>query len=143
MKGEQTPLDVANPNDEWRDAVPRRFADSFLLGAVSRALQITCVVYAGVLVYWIWLAKDVAASRLLADPLFYSYSLVISAYILTRFFLAPFYRPSDDAGYRPSVSIIVPAFNEEDCIGRTIDACYEAEYPRDRLSVVVVEQRPP
>lgn len=128
-----------DPNEEWREAVPQRFADSALLNAVSRVLQVACLVYAGILAYWVWLAKDVAASRLFADPVFYGYSIMISVYIASRFVLAPFYRPTPDGGYRPTISIVVPAFNEEDCIGRTIDACYASDYPPEKLSVVVVD----
>ncbi|MGI9659800.1 MAG: glycosyltransferase family 2 protein, partial [Gaiellaceae bacterium] len=131
--------DATSPDEEWREAVPARFSESFVVGALSRALQVTCLVYAGVLVYWVWLAKDVAASRLFADPVFYGYSIAITAYIGARFFLAPFYRPTPDRGFRPTVSIVVPAFNEEDCIGRTIDACYTSDYPQDHVSVVVVD----
>ena len=139
-KGVTTTRERANcPDEEWREAVPPRFAASFVVGALSRALQATCLIYAGALIYWVWLAKDVAASRLFADPVFYSYSILISLYIGARFVLAPFYRPTPDDGYRPTLSIVVPAFNEEDCIGRTIDACYSSDYPQDRFSVVVVD----
>lgn len=131
--------DETGPDEEWRAAMPARLARSFVVGALSRALQAICLVYAGVLAYWVWLAKDVAASRLFADPVFYSYSILITTYIASRFFLAPFYRPTPDAGYRPTVSIVVPAFNEEDCIGRTIDACYASDYAHEKLAVVVVD----
>jgi hyaluronan synthase len=49
-----------------------------------------------------------------------------------------FYRPVPDRGYRPTISIIVPAFNEEDGIAATIEACVGVDYPKDRLEVVVV-----
>jgi hyaluronan synthase len=98
-----------------------------------------CVVYALVLVYWIWMAKNLAVVLLLRDPVFYGYSILVTAYCLGRFFLAPFYRPVADAGHRPTVSIVIPAFNEEACVEATIDACFDAECPPSPIEVVVVD----
>jgi len=39
----------------------------------------------------------------------------------------------------PSLSIIVPAHNEEGYIGRCIDALLEADYPSDRKEIIVVD----
>ncbi len=38
----------------------------------------------------------------------------------------------------PSVSILVPAHNEEVVIGRTIEAMLALDYPRDRLEVIII-----
>ena len=73
------------------------------------------------------------------DPLFGGYSLLVTLYVLARFSLAPFYRPTPDTGLRPSCSIVIPAFNEEGCIEATVDACFSADYPRDLIEVVVVD----
>jgi len=113
--------------------------DSRFVGFGVRVVQVACLVYGCLLVYWIWLSKDVSASLFFRDPLFYGYSVVITGYILIRFALAAFYRPTADEGCRPTASIVIPAFNEEDCIEATIDACYGTEYPPDKLEVVVVD----
>lgn len=39
----------------------------------------------------------------------------------------------------PTVSVIVPAYNEERLIGRTLQALNEVDYPKDRIEVVVVD----
>jgi hyaluronan synthase len=135
----QRPQAVLEIEDEATAAIPARLRDSLLFRAATRGLQLVCIVYAVFLCFWIWLAKGLAVSLLLADPVFYTYSLLVTCYCLARFFLAPFYRPVPDRGYRPSVSIVIPAFNEEECIGLTIDACYATDYPADRLQVVVVD----
>jgi biofilm PGA synthesis N-glycosyltransferase PgaC len=42
------------------------------------------------------------------------------------------------AGFVPAVTLIIPAFNEADCIGAKLANCRELDYPRDKLKVVVV-----
>lgn len=39
----------------------------------------------------------------------------------------------------PFVSVIIPAFNEESSIIRTIESILKSEYPRDRFEVIVVD----
>ena len=127
------------PLDEATAALPTRYRDSPVVALAARSLQLVCVVYALVLVYWIWMAKNLAVELLLRDPVFYGYSILVTAYCLARFFLAPFYRPVDDVGYRPTVSVVIPAFNEEGCVEATIEACYDADYPESKIEVVAVD----
>jgi hyaluronan synthase len=125
--------------DETRAGLPERLGRSPVLSLAVRILQAACLVYAAFLLWWIWMAKSLAVTLILEDPLFYTYSLLVTVYCVARFALAPFYRATPDRGYRPGVSIVIPAFNEEECIGATIDACYASDYPLDRLEVVVVD----
>ena len=115
----------------WRTALITR--------ALIRLLQATCVVYALFLLYWVWLAKDVTLALVFSDPIFYSYSILVSIYVMARFALAPFYRPAPVGTERPSCSIVIPAFNEERAVEATIDACYLGDYPEDLIEVVVVD----
>lgn len=39
----------------------------------------------------------------------------------------------------PSISVLVPAYNEEGYVGRTIQALLNADYPRSKLDVVVID----
>jgi hyaluronan synthase len=71
-------------------------------------------------------------------PLSNAYSLLISFYILSRFFLSAFYRPPRDVGYRPTVSAVIACKNEEASIGRTIDCLYASDYPAELLEVIAV-----
>ncbi|MDX1394158.1 MAG: glycosyltransferase family 2 protein, partial [Gemmatimonadota bacterium] len=48
------------------------------------------------------------------------------------------HQPSGDPEEWPSVSISLPAYNEEAQIGGALDAILELDYPRDRLQVLVV-----
>jgi len=42
------------------------------------------------------------------------------------------------AGY-PSVTIIVPCFNEEKTIGKTVDSLLSLNYPKDKLNITIVD----
>ncbi len=68
------------------------------------------------------------------------YGICASAFLLSRFVFALFYRnvPIDPA-YTPSVTIIIPCFNEEEFITRTIRCALDQDYPEDKLSVILVD----
>ena len=38
----------------------------------------------------------------------------------------------------PTVSVVVPAYNEERCIADTIESCLKINYPREKLRIIVV-----
>ena len=72
-------------------------------------------------------------------PLLNAYSIGVGAFILSRFAIALFYRAPRDRGIEPSVSIIITAFNEEEAIFRSVEACYAVDYPPEKLEIVVVD----
>ncbi len=43
------------------------------------------------------------------------------------------------SGFEPSVSILIPAHNEEKVIGRLLERVTELTYPKDKLQVIVVD----
>mgnify|MGYP001383793932 CR=1 FL=1 len=47
-------------------------------------------------------------------------------------------RPEVEPTEWPSVTIIVPCYNEEQSIGRTIEALLALDYPRERLHLLVI-----
>jgi hyaluronan synthase len=55
-----------------------------------------------------------------------------------RFLIAFTYRPIKDRGHRPTVTVIVPAFNEEEGIEGTIASIVNSDYPAHLLEIVVV-----
>jgi hypothetical protein len=82
------------PFDEATAALPAAWKGSPITRLLVRWIQLICIVYALFLLYWVWLAKDVTLGLLLRDPVFYSYSILVSIYVLARFALAPFYKPT-------------------------------------------------
>jgi hyaluronan synthase len=101
-------------------------------------LRALVVIYGVAILGFIWLTKDLTFATLARDPIFAGYSITVVVYVLGRFVGALFYRPVPDLGHRPSVTVIVPAFNEEDGIIGTIRSCLEVDYPRELLEVIVV-----
>ncbi|KNB72095.1 glycosyltransferase family 2 protein [Brevibacillus reuszeri] len=72
----------------------------------------------------------------------YLYSLIAAAFLLTRYLFGALYRDVPvHPDYTPGVSIIIPCFNEEEWIHRTILSCVNQNYPIDKLEVIVVDDR--
>ena len=44
-----------------------------------------------------------------------------------------------DYGFTPKISIIIPAYNEEDKIYSCLRSVYESVYPKEKLEVIVVD----
>lgn len=44
-----------------------------------------------------------------------------------------------DEGYHPSVSIIVPTYNEAQLIETKLENVHEQEYPRDKMEIIVID----
>jgi hyaluronan synthase len=105
---------------------------------LRRLLQGVIAVYAAAILVFVWLTRDMTFATFTGDPIFAGYSIAVVLYVLGRFVGALFYRPVPDIGYRPSVSIIVPAFNEEDGIEGTIESCLAADYSAELVEVIVV-----
>jgi hyaluronan synthase len=105
---------------------------------VRAGARIVGVVYMVALLGLIWMGRDLTFANLTRDPFFAAYSLAVVAYVIGRFLVSLFYRAQPDRGHRPTVSIIIPAFDEEDGIFGTIESCFRSEYPTDRFEVIVV-----
>lgn len=70
----------------------------------------------------------------------YLYSIIAAIFLLSRYFFAAFYRPvAIDPDFTPGVTVIIPCFNEEEWIQRTIVSCMNQDYPVDKLEVIVVD----
>ena len=71
--------------------------------------------------------------------IFWLYSTLMTLFLIFTYFHIDKYRPVPDLGYRPSVTVIIPAKNEKDAIVQTIEAILNSDYPHDKLNVVVVD----
>ncbi|MCS0826148.1 glycosyltransferase family 2 protein [Cytobacillus firmus] len=70
----------------------------------------------------------------------YFYSILAAVFLLSRYIFGLLYRNVPiNLNYEPSVSIIVPVFNEESWIQRTILSCIDQTYPIDKLEVIIVD----
>ncbi|VBB09484.1 nucleotide-diphospho-sugar transferases [Lucifera butyrica] len=74
------------------------------------------------------------------NKILYMYSIIAATFLLSRYLFASFYRPVPiDKDFTPGVTIVIPCFNEEQWIQRTILGCINQDYPMDKLEVVVVD----
>ncbi|MCL2288597.1 MAG: glycosyltransferase family 2 protein [Candidatus Bathyarchaeota archaeon] len=69
------------------------------------------------------------------------YGLIVTPFLVFRLVVTYLYKPIPDQGYRPKVSVIVPVYNEEDGIVDTIDSILDSDYPRDKLELVIVDDK--
>lgn len=70
----------------------------------------------------------------------YLYSLIAAAFLLTRYLFGALHRDVPiNNDYTPGVSIIIPCFNEEQWIHRTVLSCVNQNYPIDKLELIVVD----
>jgi hyaluronan synthase len=70
----------------------------------------------------------------------YLYSIIAATFLLSRYLFGALYKPIEiNAEFTPGVTIIIPCFNEEKWIERTINSCMNQDYPIDKLEVIVVD----
>jgi hyaluronan synthase len=66
------------------------------------------------------------------------YSSTVGSYLLSRFLLAAIYRPPKRQERLPSVTVVIPAFNEEEHIERTLVNALESSYPAELIEFIAV-----
>ncbi|HXE45850.1 MAG TPA: glycosyltransferase family 2 protein [Conexibacter sp.] len=109
---------------------PPRFADRAM--RVAAALYLAALLALAIAYHGLWYG---ASGN---DPLLVVYGLVVVAFITSRFVLSMPYRPPRDAGVEPRVAIVMPAFNEEEAIARSLRSLLALDYPPDKLELVAV-----
>ena len=74
------------------------------------------------------------------DVPIFLYSLSVGFYLISRFLFAGFYHPPKPISDEnlPKVTMIIPAFNEEQHMEKTLVHALEVAYPGDKLQVVAV-----
>ena len=106
------------------------------------ALRYVCFLYLSVIVVAIVLYKATFVEVVVTDPVFGVYSIVVCAYILSRFGFSLLYHPRAGRIERletePTVAIVMPAFNEERAIAASVRSLLAVDYPIEKLEVVVV-----
>lgn len=70
----------------------------------------------------------------------YLYSIITAVFLLSRYLFGALYRPVPvDPNYVPGVTVLIPCFNEEEWIAKTIISCVNQDYPVDKLQIVVID----
>lgn len=90
-------------------------------------------------IYIILVLKAITYDSFYHNWFFGAYSLLVTTYILSRFFLAYFHKKVKiDTSYEPTVSFVVPAKNEEDNIAETIRRFAAVDYPLHKVEVLMI-----
>ena len=73
------------------------------------------------------------------SPAVFLYSVSLSTFLLSRFFISWAHKPPKMTDYLPSVSVVISVRNEEKAIAKTVETCYRAEYPDELREVIVID----
>jgi len=103
------------------------------------ALRVVCSAYLIAVIAAVVAFKAAFVQALAVDPIFTTYGLVVSAYIISRFAFSLLYRRPRNHGLEPRVAVVVPAFNEEQAIGHSLRALLALDYPAEKLELVAVD----
>ena len=101
-----------------------------------------------ILLFLIVLVKSKTAVEFWADPLVLIYTVFVTTFELSRVVGAIFYKHTLKSTihinhnaiskYEPTVTFIIPCKNEEKSIAKTINKCFYAEYHKDKIEVIVI-----
>jgi hyaluronan synthase len=92
------------------------------------------------------LLKSKTSIDLSTDPLFFAYSIFVTTFVLSRIVSAFFYSKTmaavlenpENIFYEPDVTFVIPCKNEQDNIAATVEKCFEADYPIEKIEVIVI-----
>lgn len=101
-------------------------------------MRVIAGMYLAMIVLAIIAYKSAFIEVVRVDPIFGVYSVVVCTYILSRFFLSFVYKSGGEHGLEPTIAVVMPAFNEEDAIAQSVRSILAADYPPEKLEVVVV-----
>ena len=83
-------------------------------------------------------------------PILLAYTIFITTFELSRLIAAVFYNnrshimhalsleDEERDNYNPKVSFVIPCFNEGPAIRKTVTKCFEVDYPKNKLEVIVI-----
>jgi hyaluronan synthase len=90
---------------------------------------------------WIVVRFHIVMSNtgLLDTLLITAYGILVLVYLPTRIILYVLYRPFPDEGFRPPITVVIPAYNEGPFIEKTLEGAAAAVYPEAKKQVVVID----
>src|SRR5713226_9636495 len=67
------------------------------------------------------------------------YSVAITGFLLFMYLATAGYKPEIDSGFRPEITVIIPAKNEEEVIESVVRTVFDSDYPGSKIQVIVVD----
>jgi len=107
------------------------------------------ILFGFIVVTLLILTKARSAADFFQSPLLLIYTTFVTCFELSRIIGAMLYRADDHQhvdhhshqeshDYEPEVSIVIPCMNEEASISKTIEMSFAADYPKEKLEVIVI-----
>ena len=102
------------------------------------------------LLFLIVLTKSKTAASIDTEPMLLVYPILVTTFELSRIVAAMLYSntvhihkmhpdlKAQTHNYEPLVSFVVPCYNEGPAIEKTITKCFDADYPKEKLEVIVI-----
>jgi hyaluronan synthase len=119
-----------------------RFESAEKLGKTVVFLAFSLIVFSAIVSgafdrahYWYNLTF---VTRVLSLPLMF-YSCLILVHLPYRAILCFLYRPYPVSGALPSISFVIPAYNEGAMVGLAIDSSARSDYPKELMEVICVD----
>ncbi len=67
------------------------------------------------------------------------YSVSMTGFLLFMYVATAGYKPETDTGFRPEITVIIPAKNEEEVIESVVRTVFNSDYPTSKMRVIVVD----
>ncbi|WP_202127835.1 glycosyltransferase [Clostridium sp. C2-6-12] len=141
LKGEV--VRIVPANEEHEQLIGIKFNED-LVNYTKKRRGITSIGISSLIMFFIVLVIMIMRAESFVyfkyNKILYAYSIMTATFLLSRYLFGALYKPVPiNPEYTPSVSIIIPCFNEEEWIDRTIKSCINQDYPVDKLEVIVVD----
>lgn len=122
------------------------------IARIKRLVGTLTIVLAGAgALFLLLLLKSKTSIDFQKEPLFFIYSIFVTTFVLSRILSSFFYKKTLNAvlsgndslsqaegDYEPGVTFVIPCKNEEANIAETVKKCFEADYPADKMEVIVI-----
>jgi len=124
------------------------FKSYFLRFNFSRIIyQLFLIFFGSIVLFFIILIKSKTAAEFHSTHLILFYTFFVTTFELSRIVGAMLYKRATskiipinnkNTFYEPLVTFVIPCKNEEKSIAKTISKCFEADYPKEKLEVIVI-----
>ncbi len=129
------PLADAIPPPPDEEVAARRHA---LYHRPHAALVTSIALTALFLLAWAVFVQLRSMENYFYQPFVSIYSAMAGLFVISRFLFAAFYHAPADSGFEPTVTVLVPCFNEGSAIRTTIERIFASRYNLEKLEVVCV-----
>lgn len=111
------------------------------------------IVLSGVFsIFLVILLKSKTTANFALEPYLFSYAIFVTTFELSRIVSAMMYESSMESllndgqvsnnlypeNYEPTVAFIIPCKNEEMDIGDSVIQCFQVDYPKEKIEVIVI-----